>query len=310
MATQKIQLNLYDVTGPAWTALLAEDISNLEQMVRDLPVLGTQPRQHTMTAVSRFDNVTAGFFAVQYEREVLDIDQNKKGTVTYRAEWERTAFALFPQIGKLLLQARKYPKGLSKDMVFQDFKDSINYIMREGKLSNTTLVTVVAEQEIPDKQFIETFDNPTNRVEKMIVDNLRSDQSMLEGLTYYNPQRERNMVVGQHLSHDFGVIKRLFLESDEKRSDLRRAHIAKAAVRSGRNEEMRYQTESGQKHVLKRKVQENYDMLIDMEADPMRLEDVQKMAEQVLEQFGLYRQPRIPDALPDQSSIFDMLENQ
>lgn len=309
MTSRKIHLDLYDVSGPSWTALSPEDINRLERIVRELPILGKDPEQYAITGITRVDNVIAGYFVTQFEHEVLEYDQKKIGKRFNRPEWGKTVFALFPQIGKLLLQSQQYPKGLTKDMVLEVFKNTISDVVRRAKLSNTTLVTPVAPQEISDQQFVETFENPKNKVEKLIVDDLHPNPT-LEELTYYNPQRDRNMVVGLSLNHDFGILKRLLMETDEKKPDLRSVHIAKAAVRSGKNEEMQYTAESGQKHTLRRRVRDNYEILVDMDVEPIREEDVRKMAEQVLEQFGLYRQPKIPDSLPDQSTLFDLLGDQ
>lgn len=306
MSSRKIHLDLFDITGPSWKDVNDEAINRLEQVIRELPVLGKEPEQFAVTGITRFDNVIAGYLVVQFERETLQYDRTKQETKSNRPEWEKTVFAIFPEIGKLLFQSQQYPKGLTRDRVFELFKTTIKEFMLSSRLSNTTFITPISQEEIPDDQFIQVFDNPSNRVDKIVVENLRANLS-LEELTYYNPQIERNRIIGQSLSHDFGMLDKIQMEAEHNRPDLRSVHIAKAAVRSGKNNEMYYTSDSGEKHVLRRKVRENYELTVDMDLNPMRVEDVQKMAEQVLEQYGLYRKPNIPNALPDQTTIFDLL---
>ncbi len=138
MASRKIHLDLFDVSGPSWTTLNPDDIDRLEQVVRELPVLGKDPEQYAITGIARVDSVIAGYFVTQFEREILEYDQSKVGKRFNRAEWEKTVFALFPQIGKLLFQSQQYPKGLTRDMVFAAFKTTISDIIRRARLSNTT----------------------------------------------------------------------------------------------------------------------------------------------------------------------------
>jgi hypothetical protein len=306
MAPRQIHLNLLDVSGPSWIAITPEAIDRLEREIRDLPILGVEPDQYSIAGVARVGDVIGGFFVTQYEHEALEYDSTKQEKRINYAEWEKTVFALFPRIGKALFQSQQYPKGLTRDHVYELFRNTIGEVIRRAQLSNTTLITPLTQQEIPDEQFIQTFDDPANRVEKLIVDDLRPNPA-LEGLTYYNPQRDRNRIIAESHIHDFDILKRVEMETSKTKPDLRSVHFAKSAVRSGKNQEMSYTIASGDRHVLRRNVRENYETSIDMDVDTIRQDDLQKLAEQVLEQYGIYREPRIPPSLPDQCTMFDIL---
>ena len=306
MAARKIHLDLLDLTGRSWDNITPEEIDRLTQIIQDLPMQGEAPGRYAITGILRFQDVIGGFFVVEYNREVLQLDEQKHEQHTNQSEWAKTVFVLFPRIGKVLLQARQYPKGLTSDRVDSQFRRVIPRIMFSTQLGFIT-VAELTQQDVPDNQFIQAFDNPGARVERLIVNKLHSNPT-LEGLTYYNPQKERNEIIGQSHDHDFNLTDRIDLDVGDKNTDLRNVHIAKSAVRSGRNEEMRYFDAEGQYHVLRRSIKEKYEIVVDEDVNVMREEDLQRIAIQVLEQYGLYR-PQVEQAQDERPpSLFDIME--
>lgn len=306
MAPRKIHLDLLDLAGRSWNNITPQDIERLTQVVQDLPMQGVAPSRYAITGVLRVDDVIGGFFVVEYNRDVLELDEQKNEQHVNRPEWAKTVFTLFPRIGKVLLQSRQYPRGLTADRVNTLFRTAIPSIMFSAQLGFIT-VAELTQQDVPDEQFVQVFDDAASRVEKIVVKDLRTNPS-LEGLTYYNPQRDRNAIIGQSHDHDFSLLDRIELDVGEKNTDLRNVHIAKSAVRSGKNEEMRYFSADGEYHVLRRVIKDKYEIVVDEDADVIREEDLQRIAAQILEQYGLYRaEVEQPSQEDRPATLFDLM---
>lgn len=308
MASRNIHLKLFDVAGPTWQSVTPEQIDGLMQAIQDLPLQGIEPDRYGIRGVNRIDDVIGGYFAVQYEREILNIDDQKKESRTYHDEWEQAVFVFFPRLGKVLLQSRQYPKGLTDYRVNRLFRETLRGVIGGSNLGlGYPLIQELSQRENVDETFIRVFDDPTTTILRLVVNELRPDPGLSE-VIFYNPQKERNRILSEAFTHDFALLESLEMDVGEKKTDLQKVFIAKAAVRSGANEEMKYADSSGHKQTLRRKLRENYDASVDVDVTPMREEDIRKLVDQVLEQYGLYKPP--PRADDGQMTIFDYLADQ
>lgn len=289
MALRKIHLNLLEITGQEPLNLQEDAISSLAAIIQKLPVQGIEPNRYAIVGTRSIGSAIGGFFAVEYQREVLGIDDNKQERRSYQAEWEKTVFVIFPTIGTILLQSRQYPKGLPEDRVDALFRQIMNEAFQQLGYGGV-LIRSLGQREVPDSVFIEAFDNPNNRIEKMVVRNLRPD-NVLESIIYYNPKIERNRILGQAFKSDFSRLDNIELDAGDKGDNLRQVFMAKAAVRSGENEEMRLTESSGEKRVIHRTIREKYEISVDADAEEIAEEDLQRLASPVLEQFGVPRTP-------------------
>jgi hypothetical protein len=301
MALTKIHLNLLDISGPSWKDISPEAIERLTQALQSLPVHGKEPDRYTITGVLRADDAIGGFFATEYDHEAIEYDDQKHEKRTVHNEWEKTVFLLLPKIGKLLLQSRQYPKGLTTDHVINLFKPTFQNLIREADLGDS-LIGPLTQTEHTDQEFIEIFEDQSNRVVKISVTDIHPS-AKLEGLTYYNPEKERNEIIAGSHGHDFEIIDNITAEAGKKRTNLHDAHFMQSAVRSGTNQEIQYFGQDGQRHKLLRAIKENYEIVIDLDVETIREEDVRRMALMVLEQYGLAEVPEVPPG-PVQMDLF------
>lgn len=67
MALTKIHCNFLEVVGPDWSSLDQDSIQCILDQIRSMELLGEEPELRGFVGTQQIDNITGGFFAIQYE---------------------------------------------------------------------------------------------------------------------------------------------------------------------------------------------------------------------------------------------------
>jgi hypothetical protein len=293
---EKIYCDLLALYGPDWENLPQEKVLRFAELIHTFPnLLGTEPELYGFVGTRRItEDIVAGYFAIQYETEELFYKRNKKRNTEKRSPFARLFFILFARTGKILLQNSKFsgiPLTMHRASGF--FKSAIDYFLITSEIAKTFNIALVPDDTSP-ANFVREFEKST-RVIKLEVKNPNGDQ-IPEDFVYYNPQKERNLIIRGSHQHDYRNYKKVELEAAED-GDIKRTHMRDLIYAGGQPQYMQYFVKV-EDHVVERILRKStlrkVHFYMDMDAEPVPEE--QSLA--VIEMLRKEQVVDIPTPLP------------
>jgi hypothetical protein len=265
MAVRKIHCEYYEVIGVNWNSLDQERRRRIIKAIENSPLLGSHPDTYGFVGVSSRDNAVGGFFALQYEAELLHYDRQKKLSKDTDFPFERVFFVLFVDSGKVVIQNRVFVNlPLNMDRVLYRFTKALSEIFKISEVGYALNLNRVSEVYNPPELFQQEFRRST-RVINLTVE-YPNGERIRANFVYYNPKVERNAIIRDSHMNDYANFRRVDLEAEPVVGDIKKTHIGRDLIEIGKPVKMKYE-DDGEQRVLRDKIPAKFEIYVDTDAE-------------------------------------------
>lgn len=301
MQAQKIHCDFFEIVGLDWNSVDDVKARQIVQTIESMEFLGKEPDLNGFVGTATLDTIIGGFFALQYEAELLHYDTQKNLQRAKDLTYERLFFILFGKTGKVVLQNRKFVDlPLNMEWASRRFIDALSEAFKRSQV-NILLTLYSPEAEVSPEVFQSEF-KKSDRVHRLRVESPDPSKISAE-FVYYNPQIDRNSIIRESHQHDYPNFHRVDLEAHSGQ-DLKGTHIARDLIESASPVLMRYHS-AGEEHTLRRSMPKKFEIYVDVDVEVLTTEMLQTAVQTLRAEVGL--PVDIPTSVRDgaQQTMFD-----
>ena len=283
MLASNIHCDFYEIVGPDWNLIDDATVTRIIQTVEAMELLGREPDLNGFVGTARLDNIVGGFFALQYEKELLHYDASKRPQKAKDSPYERLFFVFFAKTGKLVLQNRKFVDlPLNMEWATRRFSDALNEALRRSEVRALATLFSPGSEVSP-----EVFQSEFSRSERIYRLRVESPDpaKIPAGFVYYNPEFDRNSIIRESHQHDYPNFRRVDLESHGDH-DLKGTHLANDLIQAGVPVLMKYR-HGGEDRTLRRSMPRKFEIYVDVDVDALTQEILRAIVQTLRMEIGL-----------------------
>ena len=303
--SEKIHCDLLDIYGVNWSNLSTDKIKCIISEIHSMELLGSRDELYGFVGTTDVHDIIGGFFMIQFPTEFLTYDRRKTAKRNQTTPAERVFFVLLPQLGRILLQNRRFQiLPIKMETVHSRLKIALNEVFKSCNAGSVISISPTSIQ-VSQEQLIEAY-RSSSRVSRIKVKNPDA-RRIPEDFVYYNPQRERNLIIRDSRLHDYPKLEGIDVAA-KKDADLRETHLGMDlvyTVRGDSNFLMTYWDNNGDYRVLRKLEKPKYEFYADIESETLSIETLQNVIERLEQEAALGIPSRIGQHASPQLDLFN-----